>query len=580
MRRRIIASGFVLTAVVCIALSAGRDGRFAPASDLPRGALVYAEVADLPALVSLWESSSFKTKFLESQNFHDLQNRHLGLKLASRWREFSDAAGFPLDLATIAELADKRAALALYDIGKLEFVLIAPLSPEAFAAARFMQATMKFTEEDYDGVRVFRVNVDADRGRQKQELLFLHHRGNLVVSTSEKLLVRTLANLDGKSGADRLTGDPLFSRLAARSSPGTATVWVNQVALNNDYYFKRYWMSLATDDLKDIRAGVFSFNLEETRITERRLFLLAKTPEAMQIKTTPASALLRHIPADVPFVRLRAAAPGVVSDSIAAIFDRAEDLTEKTAPRVSLDSSDFESGFYDYHAGSSYDSFDQKIDEAEDEDSPEGQRGSLSFSSAVSAGKLSAVMTLARQSILADPLFVEFHRAAILYLGAPGEFDRIRFEAAIEQNLSVRTLTVNADAKFQWKTIDTCGMPVRQIELPMLGLSVSYALTGNKLFIANNVDFLCESKNGSRRAIADDLGTVSDFVIVDVRRAKQGFQQVFGKLAGEIGENDLFTGNIGGLIEMLPASSKLEVKGTYSGGFLEEEVVMHLSHDR
>ena len=65
---------------------------------MPRGALVYLQIEDLPGFIRLWNQSGFKENYLQSQNFDDLSKRHLGLKIASRWQEFSDALGMPIDL--------------------------------------------------------------------------------------------------------------------------------------------------------------------------------------------------------------------------------------------------------------------------------------------------------------------------------------------------------------------------------------------------------------------------------------------------------------------------------------------------
>ena len=174
--------------VSLIAYSQLKTEAFAPAEDFPRGALVYVQIEDLPAFIKLWNESELKKNYLESENFKEFSNAHLGRKLASRWREFNEAAGFDFDSETVSALSQNRAAIALYDVGKLEFVFIAPVSDEIFAATKFVQNKEKFTSETLDdGTEIFRVNVEADRGRQKQELLFTHLNDRLIIATSAKL---------------------------------------------------------------------------------------------------------------------------------------------------------------------------------------------------------------------------------------------------------------------------------------------------------------------------------------------------------------------------------------------------------
>ncbi|HEV8593762.1 MAG TPA: hypothetical protein VGQ55_16775, partial [Pyrinomonadaceae bacterium] len=241
--RSLIVIALLLAMIAYAGKSAAKTDPFSPAKDMPRGALVYAQFSDLPSLIKRWNDSQLKAKYLDSENFHDLTNRHLGLKLASRWQEFSDAAGFPIDLGALSGFADGRASVAIYDIGKLDMVFVAPISDELFAATQLMQNSSRFEEEDLgNDITAYRVAVDADRGRQKQPILFTHLKGRLIVATSEKLLARTIANISGRASKDRLYDEPGFSLLSAKVTPHLTTVWIDQAALNDDYYFKRYWL--------------------------------------------------------------------------------------------------------------------------------------------------------------------------------------------------------------------------------------------------------------------------------------------------------------------------------------------------
>lgn len=148
-RARACASVCVLLAA-CAGLyayattDANRDAPYALADVCPRGALVYTQFADLPALVRLWQTSPLKERYLDSTNFRQFQKRHLALKLIERAGEFENALGFALDAATIESATENRAALALYDIGRLEFVFVAPLDATKAAAVRFLQHAEDF----------------------------------------------------------------------------------------------------------------------------------------------------------------------------------------------------------------------------------------------------------------------------------------------------------------------------------------------------------------------------------------------------------------------------------------------------
>ena len=131
-RIRLIAASLVLICVALIYARATRSAKnpYSLAGDLPRGALVYAQFQNLPELITQWEQSQLKERYLSSTSYQQLQHRHLAMKLISRWEEFNNALGFPLDLSTIGSSTDGTAAVAIYDIGQLDLLFVAPISEE------------------------------------------------------------------------------------------------------------------------------------------------------------------------------------------------------------------------------------------------------------------------------------------------------------------------------------------------------------------------------------------------------------------------------------------------------------------
>src|ERR1043165_6087332 len=154
--------------LICVALfvyaRATRSNKnpYSLAGDLPRGALVYAQFQNLPELISSWEQSQLKERYLNSTNYQQLQQRHLAMKLISRWEEFNDALGFPLDLATIGSSTDGAAAIAVYDIGQLDVLFVAPISEEKVALTQFFKRKDQFEEaETPDGTPYYFHTVEA-----------------------------------------------------------------------------------------------------------------------------------------------------------------------------------------------------------------------------------------------------------------------------------------------------------------------------------------------------------------------------------------------------------------------------------
>ncbi len=157
--------------------------------DLPRGALVYAQFENLPELITQWEQSQLKDRYLSSTSYQQLQHRHLAMKLISRWEEFNNALGFPLDLSRLVLRLTATAAVAIYDIGQLDLLFVAPISDEKVALTQFLKSKDQFEEvETPDGAPYYSHTVEADRGRQKQVLAFATVNGRFLLGTNEKLL--------------------------------------------------------------------------------------------------------------------------------------------------------------------------------------------------------------------------------------------------------------------------------------------------------------------------------------------------------------------------------------------------------
>lgn len=318
IKRSLLTAALIAT-LVCIgvainAVSANRaSSGFEMANDFPRGAVVYAQFKDLPAAIKQWDESALKERYLKSVNYQKLWSRHLANKLFSRWEEFNAAAGFSLGASAFGAIADNRAAIAVYDIGRLDLVIIAPLSDAKFAATRFFQNKDGFEAIEAPGGAVYYLSdVEADNGRQKQQIGFAQFKGRFVLATSEKLLLRAIANIGANIGGqamkDRMTDEPTFQTLSKTTTPHFMTVWVNQTQLNDDWYFKHYWVMRNAEDMKHLRAGIFDLESQNNRWVERREFLLdghAPNPGAV-LSNRSLQQIERIIPADAPFSQIRA----------------------------------------------------------------------------------------------------------------------------------------------------------------------------------------------------------------------------------------------------------------------------------
>ena len=585
MKIKAAAIVFVFIGIVAYAaFSAKRE--FAPAEDLPREAVVYVEFTDLPAFLQLWEKSELRQKYLESENFNSLKRRRLGLKLASRWQEFNEAVGFSLDLETVGGLAEKRAAIGIYDVGKLEFVFIAPVSSEIFTATKFFLNKEQFEEKLLEnGTSIFSLDVAADRGRESQKLLFASVKERFVLATSEKLLLQTVNNINGKTNKNRLIDEPSFKRLTENLKPNLVSVWVNQTVLNKDYYFKRYWLMPDTNKLKNIRAGIFGISLEGKKVVERRKFLLEKEVNTTKLNPTEMQKMLSFVTSNVSFYRLQTAdAKTSVNAIFDCIFDRKIQIA-KAEPRNYSPSY----SFYDFDDSEERDyeymdrKFDEMIDEAPEDNFKkskviEDKSYQSNLQNILQTANPQSVLTLTEPKNLPMPLFAEFRRATVIKTVAP--VNQIQLENAVAQAARNRVSLSVSDINLTWKTAGENGLSWRELNLPMLGWEICYAQRGENLIVSNSSNLLRETLAHTEDIQDEKVSAfpIDNLTVIHLKNKNKNFDEIFGKLAGE-NSNDFFLGNVGSLLETISEIKTIEIEKNINSRYQEEKITFNLEQN-
>ena len=610
MKARLIAAvlTFICVAFVVFARRNEPKNAYALADDLPRGAFVYAQFSDLPALIQEWDRSQLKERYLNSTNYRQLQNRHLALKLISRWEEFNNALGFQFDAATLTGAAETRAAVAVYDIGQLDLVFIAPLSEEKIALTQFFQNKDRFEEaESPAGDVYYRQAVEADRGRQKQVLAFAALSGRFILATNESLLLRTIANLNRRNPKDTLAADPAFASLSRKLKPHFVTVWVDQTKLNQDYYFKHYWLMQNVDQLKGIRAGMFDLEQQKERWIERREFLTTGKDHTLSapIPSTELKRLYSMVPEDSPFVRLRALArdPKLTASVLRdTLFDTPQDETQQAGESWSWDSYsendfytndtyDLESGYY--YLGRRYDTsiddpYDARVTEPEE---PGGnpvaaeleQQFSTNVQAALAPARPSTALLATRPHTTDGPLFVEFRRAAIIHLQSAGNLKRDLLERAIALAAQGRLTVAGRGSEPAWEDRKEGEHVWRQLRLPMLGWEICYATKDGELIVANSAELLKSVLDSAtnKPLIELPVDATDDFTVVRFDQRKSAFDDIMKTLDkdGALPDADsrkladaFFSGNIGSLLDVASGVSRIEIARRSSSNGLHVEI--------
>ena len=577
MKTRILTAIILFLTAFLFVRSQIENRPFAAAADFPRGALIYAQTSDLPTFIKLWNESKFAEKYLESESFKDLQKRHLGLKLASRLREFNAAAGFDFDLESLAGLTENQAAIAVYDIGKLDFVLIAPISEEVFAATAFARNETNFAAETLaDGTEIYRANVEADRGRQKQELIFSYVKGKFILATSEKLIAQTLTNIGGKKGKNSLADEPDFKTLTEKFVPQTATIWVNQTALNDDYYFKRYQLMSETAELENIRAGIFDFAATEGKLIERRKFLLARTVEAAKISAQNFRESLEFLPENIPLYRMQSVNRKTTDNAIQnTVFGRA--TISEAKPERQIYYSSFDDDWKTTDFTSLGEDFDSRINETEDVEKPaETGASAIDFAAILQSAEPQTALTLTEPEILPAPQFVEFRRGAILTFAAPEKFDRAAFESAIAEKIWSQMTAADGNFGQTWQTVGENNFARRELNLPLTGWKAVYQIRGNKLILSNSAEFFEKIITPRNPQIIDASELpLTQLSVLNLARRENAYDDVFKRLDENNAADNFFSGNVGSFLKAAAEIKTVTVSKNYERNFLNEEIVIN-----
>ncbi|HZN01845.1 MAG TPA: hypothetical protein VFB70_20725 [Pyrinomonadaceae bacterium] len=606
-----------LLVLICVALIVyARSNRssknaYSLAGDLPRGALVYAQFENLPELIKSWEQSQLKERYLSSTNYQQLQHRHLAMKLISRWEEFNNALGFSLDLGTLGSSTDGAAAVAIYDIGKLDLLFVAPISEEKVALTQFFKSKDQFEKtETEDGTPYYSQAVEADRGRQKQVLAFAIVNGRFLLGTNEKLFLRALANIKNRATKDSIADDPTFKSLSGKVKPHFATIWVDQSKLNADYYFKHYWLMQNVDELKSIRAGIFDLERQESKWIERREFLTTVPAVRSAMSVAELQRLYSRMPGDAPFVRFRSLVnnsdvPGkIVRDTF---FDSPveQDRDTRSWSWDSYSSDDFYPvSDYSYDSYDRYshldDNYDTTIDDPYDARvtervepgrnpmAAELERQFLTgLQNVLSPANASAVAVATTPHATKGPLFVEFRKVAIFNLQSPGNLRRELLEQTIAQGAESRLTVVNSGSQPKW---ETRGDAWRSLHLPMLGWEICYAVKDNMLIVSNSNELMKAVLESHQQSTVS--ADVDELTIIRFDRRKESFDDVVSVLDADAikrreqassadpnspkGSQEFFSGNISSLLNVASDVSRIEIKRKSMGNNLHEEIELVL----
>jgi hypothetical protein len=304
---------------------------------IPSGALLYLQAKDFSALLSEWDQSQEKGNWLASKNYDVFSRSRLFLRLKDAGGEFSTAAGLPANADLLRQVAGHQSALAIYDIGKLQFLYITRLRSPDFARSALWQTRSSFEVRTAGNLPYF-FRRDPDSGR---ETAFAVTGDYLLLATREDLMARSLELLAG--GKDpSLAEEAWMSRcFALAGAAGDLRMILNLDKIVPSPYFRSYWLPQNITDMSHYSAAISDLTREGREYREERILLKKVTTEPGPATGAAAVAdLLRLVPPKAAFYEAKADPDA--NDSLAwltanLLSPRLDaSTTQKLAPEVEL----------------------------------------------------------------------------------------------------------------------------------------------------------------------------------------------------------------------------------------------------
>lgn len=233
----------------------------------PEGPLVFARTPDLKKLLPAIKNHPLEKLYAGSEAAEKFHASKLYLKLADRFKEAEKLSGIRLSYEKILEVAGGESGLALYDIGDLKMVFLTAAPRDKVLKSEFGSARDRF-EERRKGDQLYYV-ITNESGAV---FAFAMVDRWLLVSNDLKRFERSLA-LIGGAGEDNLAGDPRFKSAVPESfHAGDLTIVLDQESLNDNLYFKTYWLYRNASALRWISSETLNLKFGSGVIEEQRWF--------------------------------------------------------------------------------------------------------------------------------------------------------------------------------------------------------------------------------------------------------------------------------------------------------------------
>jgi hypothetical protein len=263
---------------------------------VPPGALLYLEAKDFASLLNEWNTSPQKRAWIRSESYEVFSRSRLFLRLKGAGDQFAAAAGIPPDMDFASQVAGEHSALALYDIGKLQFLYITFLPSARSMQTRLWQTRANFETRNAAGTN-FYVRRDPESQR---EVAFAVAGDHLLLATREDLIADALQLMAGKQGRTLENEQWWAQTTSVAGPPGDVRMVLDMQNLVPNGYFRTYWVQQNITELSQYSAAVSDLFRSTSEYREERLLIRKKEPAQPSTPESLAAVadLSRLIPED------------------------------------------------------------------------------------------------------------------------------------------------------------------------------------------------------------------------------------------------------------------------------------------
>jgi hypothetical protein len=263
---------------------------------VPAGSMLYLEANDFSSLLSNWNASPEKKQWITSTSYEVFSRSRLFLRLKGAGDQFATAAGLPPDMNFLSQIAGDDSALALYDIGKLQFLYITHLSSARSLQTELWRMRAKF-EPRTAGNLTFYIQRDPESQR---EVAFAISGDYLLLATREDLIAGALQLMSGAQQQTIESEQWWLQATTASERAGDLRMVLNMTKVVPDGYFRTYWVQQNITDLSQYSAAVSDLFLSDKVYREERALIRKSEPDSVpspEVLTATAD-LVRLVPED------------------------------------------------------------------------------------------------------------------------------------------------------------------------------------------------------------------------------------------------------------------------------------------